>query len=119
MNVDLPAFGIADQADVGEQFEREVQRELLAGLAGLHLARRAVGGGREVRVAQTAPSALGDAHSLAGVSEVGLLLGSPRLGVAHANERADRNGNVQVAARSGRGDSSPRHCRRAGRHIQD
>ena len=61
ISVRLAGVGIADQADVGEQLQLEVKVELFAGLAGLHLARRAIGGGGEVRVAEPAAAALGDA----------------------------------------------------------
>ena len=55
----------ADQADVGEQLQLEPQVLVFAGLARLHLARRAVGGRREPRVAHAAAAAAGDEHALA------------------------------------------------------
>ncbi len=94
----LAGVGIADQADVGEQLEREVQRELFAGLARLHLARRAIGGGGEVRVAQPAASALRDAHTLADTARSAFSSSSPVSGSRSADERADRNGDVEVVA---------------------
>ena len=54
----LAGVGKADEPDVGEQLQLEAEILLLARFARLHLARRAVGGGREVRVAQAAAAAL-------------------------------------------------------------
>ncbi len=54
----------ADEADVGEQLHLEAEIFDLAGLARLDVPRRAIGGGRELRVAQAAASALGDEHAL-------------------------------------------------------
>ncbi len=70
MRVDLPAFGIADQADVGEQLEDEAVVALFAGAAELVLARGLVDGGGEVLVAAPAAPALGDDHGLVGGFEV-------------------------------------------------
>ena len=47
----LARVGEADQADVGEQLQLEAEILHLARLARLHLARRAIGGGRKLRVA--------------------------------------------------------------------
>ena len=70
----LAGVGEADEADIGEQLQLEPQIEFFAGLAGLQLARRAVGGRCEVRVAKTAASALRDQHALADVGQIGDLL---------------------------------------------
>ena len=56
----------ADDADVREQFELEDEFELLPFLPRLRLARRLVGRGDEVGVAEAAAAALRDDHPLAG-----------------------------------------------------
>ena len=60
----------AEQADVGEHAQLEPQRALLARPAGRLLARRAVGAGLEVQVAEAAVAALGEQCALAVVRAV-------------------------------------------------
>ena len=57
MSVDLPAFGKPDQSDVREQLQLEAKVLLFARFARLHLARRAIGRGGELRVAEAAAAA--------------------------------------------------------------
>ena len=61
----LAGVGKSDEADVGEQLQLEAEILDLARLARLHLARRAIGGGREPRVAHAAAAAFRDQHALA------------------------------------------------------
>ena len=64
ISVDLPTFGIADQADVGDQVQLETQPPLLARRARLRVARRLVGRRREVHVAAAAAPAVRDDDAL-------------------------------------------------------
>ena len=66
----LAGVGQADEPDVGDEPELEPQLAILARLALLGVARRAMGGRREVDVAQPAAPAAGDHHPLAGGDEV-------------------------------------------------
>src|SRR5205814_5097140 len=91
----LAGVGQADEADVGEQFEAQPDPHLLAGRAGLVLARGAVGRRLVARVAAAADAALkqGDALALFGeVGEEGALL------VVGEELRADRDPNDEVVA---------------------
>jgi hypothetical protein len=63
--------GHAEQADVGQHLELEVEALALAFLAHGLLARGAVGAGLEVQVAEAAAAAAGDDHALAVLVEVG------------------------------------------------
>ena len=56
----LAGIGQADQAGVGDQFEPQPDPALLADLAGIGVARRAVGRGFEMRVAEAAIAAFGE-----------------------------------------------------------
>ena len=95
----LARVGKADQADVRQQLQLQPQMSLFARLAGLVLARCAVGGGREVRVAKPAASALGDQHSLTRHRQVRELFGrSWYLGIVQDDERADRHLDFEVFA---------------------
>ena len=67
----LAGVGQADEADVGDQFQAQDDRALDAGLAGVGAARRAVGRGGEMGVAEAAVAALGDDDALARRLEVG------------------------------------------------
>ena len=60
----LAGVGHAEEADVGEHLELEVQPPLLALFAGRELARRAVGARLEVDVAEAACAALRDERLL-------------------------------------------------------
>ena len=71
MSVLLPALGKPTRPTSASSFSVRRSSALVARLAGLHLARRAVGGGREVGVAQAAAAALGDEHALTVFGEVG------------------------------------------------
>ena len=66
----LAGVGQADEPDVGDEPELEPQLAILARLALLGVARRSMGGRREVDVAQPAAPAAGDHHPLAGGDEV-------------------------------------------------
>ncbi len=70
MSVDLPAFGIADQADVGQQLQLQPIGALLARPAQLVLARSLVGAGGEVLVAAAAAAAFGNHEALVGLLEI-------------------------------------------------
>ena len=67
----LAGVGVADDADVGEQLQLELEVLLLALGAGLREARRLVGGGGEVHVAEPAAAALADHEGRAGLAHVG------------------------------------------------
>ena len=71
ISVDLPALGNPTRPTSASSFSSRRRSLLLARLARLHLSRRAVGRGGEVRVAHAAAAALGDEHALALVGEVG------------------------------------------------
>ncbi len=66
----LAGVGQADEADVGQQLELQLEPALLAGEALLGEARRLPGRAAEVRVAAPAAAAAGDARLLAGDDEV-------------------------------------------------
>ena len=83
-----------DEADVGDEPELQPQPVLLARLALLGVARRLVGRGREMRVAEAAAPAAGDHRGLAGHDEVGEQ--AARLVVEC--RRARRDVEVQVVA---------------------
>ncbi len=81
-----------DQADVGDQLELQVGGPLLAGLALLPLARRAVDGGGEVLVPESALAAARDADDGARLDEVA----QDHAGGRVAHGRAGRNVERQV-----------------------
>src|SRR6185503_2258569 len=62
------------ESDIRQQLQREMQIERFAGLAGLMLARRAIGRRRKVRVAQPAASALREPDALTNSGEVRYLI---------------------------------------------
>ena len=90
----LAGVGHADEADIGDEFEFELEAALLAFGAGLGVARGLVGGGWEVPVAAAALAAAGDDDALAGLVEVGQE--DAVLGVV--DERAGRDGDDEVLA---------------------
>ena len=59
-NVDLPALGKPDQAGVRDELEAQPKRALLALLTGIGAARRAIGRGLEMGIAEAAIAALGE-----------------------------------------------------------
>ena len=63
----LAGIGQPDDAGVGDQLEPQPDRQLLARLARIGAARRLVGRRLEVRVAEAAVAALGEARALAGL----------------------------------------------------
>ena len=71
MKVDLPALGMPSRPTSASTFSSSRQFQLFALLARRALARRAVGAGFEVQVAEAALAALGDQGLLAVDSEVG------------------------------------------------
>ena len=66
----LADVGVADDADIGKNFEFEAEGELLAGVAHFMLAGSLVGGRGKVLVAASAASAVCDDDALVGVLEV-------------------------------------------------
>src|SRR5262249_35606447 len=82
-----------------EELELEAQIFLLARLARLDFARCAIRRGREMRVAEAAASAARHEHPLACLGEVGEQAQWMR-GIAglFVDERADRHGELEVAA---------------------
>ena len=61
----------ADEAGVGDQLQPKNDIALLAILAGIGAARRAIGRGGEMQIAETAIAALADDDALADLSEIG------------------------------------------------
>ena len=88
----LARVGEADKAYVGQQFELEDDALLHAGLAGLGIAGRAVGGTFEVPVAETAAAALQQRHLLAVVAHLAEVFA--RLGVEDDGAARNLNGDV-------------------------
>ena len=86
----------AEQAGVGEHAELEPERPLLAGLAGLRVARGLSRRCREVLVAEPAAAAVRDDHLVAVGAKVGEQVFRLRLVVV--DERARRNPQHQVLA---------------------
>ena len=60
----LTGIGEADQTDIGEELQFQDHHHFLHGLAGLGVARRLVGGGAKLEVAQSAASAFEQHHDL-------------------------------------------------------
>src|SRR5690606_18705238 len=95
----------AEQANVGEDLERELQVPLLAGLAARELPRRPVHAALERRVPAPSPAAARDEQPVAGLDQVAELLAGIEiddLGAdRHRDEeiRARRPGHVPAAAR--------------------
>ena len=90
----LARIGQSDDAGVGDQLEPQPDGELLAGLAGIGAARRAVGRALEIRVAEAAVAAARDHDALAHVREVG----EERLAVLLVDLRAGRHLHHHVGA---------------------
>jgi hypothetical protein len=61
----------ADDARVGDQLQAQPDRHLLARQAGIGAARRLVGRGLEMRIAEAAIAAFGDLEALADLGQVG------------------------------------------------
>ena len=96
----------ADEAGVGDQLQPQPDPALLARLAGIGVARRAVGRRLEVRVAEAAVAALRQHHALADLGQVG----EQRLLVLVEDLRADRHLQHHDRRRRRRGGPCP--CRR-------
>ncbi len=90
----LAGIGQADETGIGDQLQPQADGALLAGLAGIGLARRAVGRRLEIGVAEAAIAALGDGHALADMGEIG----KQRLAVFVVDLRADRHLEHHVLA---------------------
>src|SRR5690606_16701742 len=86
--------GHAEQADIGQYLELELELAMLAFFARRALARRAVGAGLEVQVAETALAAARDQLALAVAGQVG----DQYAGIGVGNDGADRNAQFQVVA---------------------
>ncbi len=96
-----------DQARIGDQFQPQPDRALLAFLAGIGAARRAVRRRLEMGVAEAAIAALGEHHALADFGQVG----DQRLAVFLENLRARRHAQHGVgAARTGAVPAHPVHA---------
>ena len=83
----LAGIGQADDAGIGNQLEPQADGAFFAGLAGIGLARRAVGRRLEIGVAEAAIAAFRDHHALADLGEIG----EQRLAVFFVDLRADRH----------------------------
>ncbi len=68
--MDLPTFGKAHQANIGDQLQFQAIGALFAGATGFMFARRLVGGSGEVLITTAATSAFSNDHSLVGAAEV-------------------------------------------------
>ncbi len=90
----LAGIGQADDAGIGDQFQPQPDGALLAGLAGIGLARRLIGRAFEIGVAEAAIAALHQRDALAGFGEIG----EQRLAVLLVDLRADRNFQHHVLA---------------------
>src|SRR6266849_1131859 len=64
-------IGQAHETGVGDEFEPQENRALLARLPGIGAARRAVGRGFEMRIAETAVAAPGERRAVADLDEIG------------------------------------------------
>ena len=84
----------ADDAGIGDQLQAQPDGALLARLAGIGVARRAVGRGLEMRVAEAAIAALRQHDAVADLVEVG----EQRLAVLLVDLRADRHLQHDVVA---------------------
>ena len=83
----LAGIGQADEAGIRDQFQPQPDPALLAGLAGIGVARRAVGRRFEMRIAEAAIAALGEHEFLAELGEVV----DQRLAILVEHLRADRH----------------------------
>jgi hypothetical protein len=84
----------ADQADVGDEPELQIQPALFPWLALLGVGRRAIGCGREMHVAQPAAAAASNHHPLVASHQIG----DQVLGCQIAHHRTWRDAQVQVFA---------------------
>jgi hypothetical protein len=91
----LAGVGLADESDIGDQLELELDATLDAGPAGLVLARHLVGGGSEGGVAPAAAAALCDDAAVAGLQQLAQELA--RVGIPHHGAR--RNAQHHVITR--------------------
>ncbi len=90
----LSGIGQADQTGIGNQFQAQPDGALDAFLSGIGAARRTVGRGREMQVAETAIAALGETIALADFRNVA----DQRFVVFLENLRADRHLEDHVVA---------------------
>ena len=67
----FPRIRQADDAGIGDELEPQADGKLLAGLAGIGVAGRAIGRGFEVRIAEAAIAAAGEEGALAGFGQIG------------------------------------------------
>ena len=113
----LARVGHAEQADVGQHLQFQLQFAAFAFFAGRALARRAVGAGLEMQVAQSASAAFGQHDLFAVVSEVGNDLAAVDVG----DDSTDRHmqddivGALAIAVRAAPGFSVLARCMRAKR----
>src|SRR5580704_5580724 len=84
----------ADDPGIGDQFQPQPNGELGAGLAGIGIARRAVGRAFETRIAETAIAAMRQHDALAEFGEIG----EQRLAILLVDLRAGRYFEHQVGA---------------------
>ena len=92
--MDLPTFGIADEADVGEKLQFQAEVAFFAGAAVFVFARSLMRGGGELRIAASAAAAVGDDDALVGTGEVPDFLA----GFFVVDDGADRNFQDDVFA---------------------
>ena len=99
--VDLPAFGKPTRPTSASSFSSSRRSLISPGFARLHLARRAIGGGREARVAHAAASALATRTRWPSSERSASSVGSVCLGVdgLFVDQRADRHRELEVACR--------------------
>ncbi len=90
----LAGVGHAQQTDIGQHAQLELDLEALTRPTRRGLARRAVGAGLEVQVAKAAIAALGQHHLLARHQQLGQLLA----GFGVADDGADRHAQHNVVA---------------------
>ena len=92
----LPRIGLADQPDVGDELELELDIPDLSLLARLPFARRLMRGGGEMRIPLPAPSALRDPDLVAMLEH----FRDPLAGVAVPDHGPRRHGQDDIAARA-------------------
>ena len=91
----LPGVGLADESDVGDELELQLERPRLAFLSGLPFAGRLMSSGGEEAVALAAPAALCDDHLL----PINEDLGEDLAGRCVADYSAGRHRENHVLAR--------------------
>jgi len=95
----LARVGKPDEADVGQELQLQAQELVLARLARLDFARRAIGRCREPRVAHPAAAALGNQHALAFARQVGQELWfRVFVGGLLVDQRADWHRQLEIGA---------------------